>query len=440
MTTADQSTENTAAEVSPGAGPPANAPQGCPHHGLGAQINLFEKAFFQDPHPILARLRREEPIAFNPMVNGYFVTRYNDIHEVLKDPVTFSSTGIVRMGTVLTPEALAILSKGFPQGDNLLITDPPVHTRLRRLLNRGFTPPRVAAQEPQVRAIANNLIDAFIKDGRADLVGQFADILPVLVILTMVGVPAEDMAQIKRWSDDWFELLFHRVPPEAQPPLAESVVAYHRYCYKLIEERRKAPREDLTSYLASAEPDGEALSIPELIAAIGGSLLAAGHETTTGMIASTVWRLLSEPGLWEEIQREPALLNKAIEECLRYECIVISMMRTTTRDVDLGGVHMPKGTDLFLFYLSANRDEDQFPEADRFNIHRAEQPHLGFGRFTHFCLGSTLARLEIEIALKLLLERLPDLRLVPDQTLEYRHNATLRGLKSLLVEWRAPSQ
>jgi cytochrome P450 len=435
MTTTDQSTEN----ASPGAGPEADAPKGCPHQGLGAQINLFEKTFFQDPHPILARLRREEPIAYNPMVNGYFVTRYKDINEVLKDPVTFSSTGIVRMGTVLTPEAIAILSKGFPLGDNVLITDPPVHTRLRRLLNRGFTPARIAAQEPRLRALTNNLIDAFIKDGRADLVGQFADILTVTAILTMVGVPAEDMPQIKRWSDDWFELLFNRVPPEAQPPLAESVVAYHHYCFDLIEQRRKEPREDLTSYLVAAEPDGEALTIPELIATIGGSLLAAGHETTTGMLASTVWRLLSEPGLWGEIQRDPALLDKAMEECLRYECIVMSMMRTTTRDVDLGGVHLPKGTDIFLFYLSANRDEDQFPEANRFNIHREEQAHLGFGRFTHFCLGAPLARLEIKTALKLLLERLPELRLVPDQALEYRHNATLRGLKSLLVEWKAPS-
>jgi cytochrome P450 len=355
----------------------------------------------------------------------------------LKDPARFSSEIMGVYNTELTPEALAILGEGYPMGRHLLAVDPPFHTTLRRLMNRGFTPSRIALQEPRIRALTHELVDAFIGDGRADIVEQLAYPLPVMVILGMVGVPREDMDRIKQWCSDLFALFFSHVPPEAQPAMARSVVEYQRYTVDLIEARRKEPREDLASYLVAAEPGGEALELPDLILSIGGSLVAAGHETTTSLISSSIRFLLSHPQYWEALKKDRSLLPKVLEEIMRYDSISHGMMRLATEDVVLGGVSIPKGARLLLLYMSGNRDEAQFPEADRFDPHRDKQNHLTFGRGIHYCLGAPLGRLEAQIALEVLLERIPEMRLVPDQDFEPTQSFVLRGMKHLRVEWPA---
>lgn len=399
----------------------------------------------EDPHGFLARLRQEEPISFSPVLNAWLVSRYDDVCEVWRDPIRFSSSPMLQTGTQLTAEARAILAdEGFPMGDNplcgpsVLASDPPAHTRLRRLLNRGFTPARVAAVEPHIRQFARELLDGFAADGRAELVSQLATQLPLRVILHLVGAPREDMPRIKRWCEDWFTLLFTHVPPEAQPPLARSVAEYQRYCLELVEARWQAPQDDLVSDLVAAEPGGEVLTMPELIMAIQGSLLASGHETTTSMLSNTLGLLLREPGLWERLQREPALLPRAIEECIRYEGIMVSTFRMTTREVTLGGVTLPQGALVALLHMSANRDAAHFPEPDRFDIHREKQHSLTFGRYAHFCPGAQLARREIQIAIEQLLERMPTLRLAPHHRFEFAQDMAFRKLKSLHVEWRTP--
>ncbi len=391
----------------------------------------------ENPHAYQAYLRKEAPVSYQPTLGMWVVARHDDICEALRDPARFSSEPMGVFATELSPEALAIMAEGHSMGRSLVGQDPPFHTTLRRLLNRGFTPPRIALQEPRIRALTHELVDGFIGDGHADLVEQLAYPLPVRVILGMVGVPREDMELIKQWCNDLFALYFSRVPPAEQPAMCRSMVDYQRYIADLIEKRRKEPREDLASYLVAAEPGGEALDAPDLFMAIGGSLVAAGHETTTSLIAAVVHFLLSHREYWEELQKDRSRIPAVLEEIMRYDSITHGMMRVATEDVVLGGVAIPKGARMLLLYMSGNRDEAQFPDADRFDPRRETQNHLTFGRGIHFCLGATLARLEVQIALEILLERLPEMRLVPEQDIERTSSLVLRGMKHLRVEWPA---
>lgn len=406
----------------------------CPH--LGKEYNHFAGPHLEDPYPFFARLQKEAPVTFNPMLGMWLITRYDDIVEVLSRPASYTSAVLIATGENLSPEARAILGPGPILRDSPLNTDPPVHTRLKRLLQYGFQPARIARLEPRIREITNALIDGFIKDGRVDLVDRFAYPLPVQVILSMMGVPPEDMEQVKRWSSDLFALIFAQVPPEAQPALAHSVVAYRAYCTRLIEQRRQEPQEDLTSYLVHAEPGGEPLTTEELVPLLGGSLLAAGHETTTAQLTMTVKNLLEEPERWRQLLEDRTLIPKAVEECLRLESAASGLARTALEDVVVGGVLLPKGSRLLLLYNAANRDEAQFPEPDSYSLERKSLQHLAFGRGIHFCLGAQLARLELRIALEQLIERIPQMRLVPGQTYEFHQEIVLlRSISHLQVEW-----
>lgn len=406
----------------------------CPH--LGSEYNHFAGPHLDNPFPFFARLRKEAPVTFNPMLGMWLISRFDDISAVLNNPSSYSSASAFASGENLSPETRAILGPGPVLHDNPLNTDPPVHTRLKRLLQRGFIPARVARLEARIRQFANTLIDGFIQDGHADLVERFAYPLPVQVILSMVGVPQEDMAQVKQWSADLFGLIFTQTPPEAQPAMARGVVEYRAYCTRLIEERRRHPQEDLTSDLVRAEPDGEALTTPELVSLLGGSLLAAGHETTSAQIALCVKTLLEQPAHWRMLVEDRTLIPRAIEECMRLEGVAPGQVRTAVQDVVVGGVLLPKGSKLLLLFGSANHDETHYKAPERFELHRENAQHLTFGRGIHYCLGAPLARLELRVALEQLIERIPELRLVPGQDYGYRQEMLiLRAIRNLRVEW-----
>jgi cytochrome P450 len=410
------------------------SPEQCPH--LGREYNHFAGPHLENPYPFFERLRKEAPVTFNPVLGMWLVSRYDDITAVLNNPASFSSARPVFSTDKLTPEARAILGPGPIIHDSLLIMDPPAHTRVKRLVQKGFMPAKVARQEPNIRRYANALIDGFIHEGQVDLVKRFAYPLPVQVILGMVGVPQEDMEKVKRWSTNLFGLMFAEIPSPAQPALARSVVEYRDYCTRLIEQRRRQPQDDLTSDLVHAEIDGEALTVPELISLIGSSLLAAGHETTTAQIALSAKNLLEQPERWRMLREDRALIPKAVEEILRLEGVAPGMVRTATQDVEVGGVLLPKGSRLLLLYGSANHDESFFKDPERFDLQRDNAQHLNFGRGIHFCVGASLARLELRVALELLIERIPDMRLVPGQDYGYRQEIViLRAIRHLQVEW-----
>lgn len=406
----------------------------CPH--LGGEYNPFAGPHLQNPYPFFARLRQEAPVTFSPMLGMWLISRMDDINEVLNNPTSYSSANNLASETELTPEARAILGPGPILTDSPLNTDPPAHTRLRRLLQRGFMPGRVAFQEPRIRHLADALIDGFIHDGQVDLVERFTYPLPMQVILSMVGVPKGDMDRVKRWSDELFALVFSKVAPEEQPALARGVVEYRAYCTELIEQRRREPREDLTSYLVHTEPGGESLTMPELVSLIGGSLIGAGHEASTAQIGLMLRNLLERPELWQQLLKDRTLIPKAVEECIRLEAASPGMVRMALEEVRIGGVALPKGARLLLLYSAANHDERHYTDPERFDFHRPNLHHLGFGRGIHYCLGSHLARLELCVSLERFLERMPGMRLVPGQDYGYHQEMLiLRSFKQLKVEW-----
>ncbi|WP_224371483.1 cytochrome P450 [Hyalangium versicolor] len=413
---------------------PLSADQ-CPH--LGREYNHFAGPHLENPYPFFEQLRKEAPVTFNPMLGMWLISRYDDVISVLNNPTAYSSAGVATTSVDrLTPEAQAILGPGPIIHDSPLNMDPPVHTRMKRLLQRGFTLAKVSRQEERVRQLTNALIDGFIHEGRVDLVQRFTHPLPAQVILNMVGVPQEDVEKVRRWSGSLFGLIFADIPPTVQPAMARDVVEYRNYCTQLIEQRRRQPQEDLTSDLVQAEPDGEALTMPELISLIGGSLLAAGHETTSAQLSIAVKNLLEHPERWQQLREDRTLIPKALEECMRLEGVAPGMVRTAIQDVEVGGVLLPKGSRLFLVYGSANRDEAHFKDPEHFDPHRENMQHLNFSRGIHFCLGAPLARLELRVALEQLIERIPGMRLVPGQDYGYHQEMLiLRAIRQLQVEW-----
>ncbi|MFP2904326.1 cytochrome P450 [Pyxidicoccus sp. 3LFB2] len=405
----------------------------CPH--LGAQYNPFSGPHVDNPHAFYERLRKEEPVTYSPMLGMWLVSRFEDISAVLKDPVRFSNRDMLVSGTHLTDEARALFSQGFDPRHVLLGMDPPEHTRLRRLMNRGFTAQRIHAMAPFIQQRAHELVDTFAGAGHADLVQQLAWPLPAHVILGVMGVPAEDVWKIKRWSADLQQLLFEHVPAHQQVEMARGVRELHQYCVRLIEERRQHPREDLTSYLVAVEDDGAALTLDELVMAIGASMLSAGHESTTALMANT-WKLALEHGLWEQLREDRARVPKFLEEASRYDSVQHAMIRTAREDVVVGGVMIPAGSRLMLLYASGSRDESLCPHAHTLDLTREKAPqHLTYGRGTHFCLGAPLARLQFQIATNVLLDRLPALKLVPHQDHGTWQSIVLRQMKHLRVEW-----
>jgi cytochrome P450 len=415
---------------------PANAPipaEQCPH--LGREYNHFQGPHLENPYPFFKRLREEAPITFNPTLGMWLVSRHSDIIEVLEDTERFSSADAVELGQNLTPEARAILGPGPLVAATPINVDPPAHTRLRRFLQPQFVPPKIARIEPRVRQLANALIDTFIHERRANLVERFFFPFPLQALLTLMGVPLEDMMRIKRWTADFFGLCFAQVPPEAQPAMARGVVEFRAYCRDLVEQRRRQPQDDLISGMVHTQAEGEPLKEEEFHSLIV-SLLGGGHESTAAQLTFLVKHLLLEPERWHKVRENRALIPKFIEEGMRLEGVLAGLIRTVTRDVELGGVLLPKGARLFVLHSSGNHDETQFKDPERFDPGRDNLLHLTFSRGIHFCAGAPFARMELRVALEQLLERLPDLRLVPGQDYGYHQElVTLRSARHLHAEW-----
>jgi cytochrome P450 len=411
-------------------------PGGCPH-GFTAEYNFFAVATLRDPYPVYDRARHEAPIFFSPSLGAWVVSRYDDVCTILKDNRRFSSENLFAAATEFTPEALALLKTGYPQMSTPLDSDPPRHTRLRRFVSRAFTTKRVEALRPAIRSFASELIDGFAREGRVDIVAGLALPLPLRVILRLVGVPDADQAKVKRWCDDWFSLLFTRVPPERQIACVESALEYQRYVVELIRERRESPREDaLSELLATSDEGDDPLSVAELISIVGGSFIAAGHETTTSMIANALLVLLSDTARWEALKNDRSLIPRYLEEAMRFDSTSNGFLRTAKEPVEIAGVKLPAGARVYLLYGSACRDGAHFSNPEHFDPARENlSDQLTFGRGIHYCAGAPLARAEAQITIELLAERLPGLRLVPDQDLRYLPHLAIRGPIQLWVEW-----
>ncbi len=307
--------------------------------------------------------------------------------------------------------------------------------RFRTPLNQAFVPARLKSMEGTIRTVAHRLVDTFFKEGQSDLIASFAGPLPQEIILRLYGIPQADLAQCKRWSDDSHALIASPLSSERQVECAQSLVAFHKYMAALAERRSGNPGEDVVSCLLTVHYDEEQpLSRAEMVATLAGVLLS-GHETTTNLIGTAVYLLLSQPQRWQRVCRHPEDIPAAIEEALRFDAAVPTFYRTALQEARVGGVTIPAGDLLLLVYASANRDEARFANAEQFDLQRSPNQHLGFGHGVHFCVGAPLARIEGRIAVEVLSQRLPQLCLQPHQHISYAPNLMFRGLTQLSVAW-----
>jgi cytochrome P450 len=307
---------------------------------------------------------------------------------------------------------------------------------VRRLANVAFTPRRVAVMEQFIRDLTVRFVSDRLASGRADLIRDLAWELPALVIFRVLGIPDDDVARVKAGAESRLLFMWGRPTEAEQIQLAHSMAAFWRYAEALVADRAREPRDDFTSDLILArDQDAPALTLPEVTTIVYG-LLLAGHETTTGLLGNSFRQLLTERHAWDEICRDPTLIPNAIEEVLRLDSSVITWRRKTTQAVEIGGVSVPANANVLLLLGAANRDPAVFDNPNRFDIHRANaKDHLSFGHGAHFCLGAPLGRLEARVVLEEVSARLPQLRLVPGQTLRFQPNTSFRGPLSLLVEW-----
>lgn len=407
---------------------------------------LFSPEVRLNPYPLYQQLRAQQPVLFAPDLGIWSVFRYEDVKTVLSNHGLFSSQFGGQQGQQgqqasgknggsgqqaagdQSPMAEAGAGEAARRGSPLITTDPPRHTDLRMLVNKAFTPRAVAALEPRIEEIANELIDKVVDTGEIDLVQDFSYPLPVIVIAEMLGIPPADRDTFKHWSDEVVASADNVVGGSTNSSQAhQEMNAYFR---DIIAERRQNPQNDLISALLAAEIDNQHLDEADILS-LCWLLLVAGNETTTNLISNAVRTLLEHPEAMAEVRAHPDLLPGAIEEALRYRSPVQAMFRMAKEDVEMRGQTIPAGSRVVAWIGSANHDEDKFPNAETFDIHRTPNQHIAFGHGVHFCLGAPLARLEAKVALSAVLRRLPDLARVDDAPLQPARGFIVHGVTSL---------
>jgi len=408
---------------------------------MDQKYDLYSAEFRKHAHEVYAYMRKEDPVLQQPGINGktpiWFVTRYTDVEKVLLD-----SDHFVRDASLaFTPEEMVAFNEGSdPRIDaminnHVLNRDGETHHRLRSLVSKAFTPRVVASMRPRIEAIAQELLDQVVDKGEMDLVGEYAFPLPIIVIAELLGIPVEDRGKFRLWSN---AVVAPALTPEAQEESKRLLYELADYMEKLVRERRINPGKDLLSGLILAEEAGDRLDESELFSMLT-LLVVAGHETTVTLIGNAVLALLQNPDQLGMFIREPSLSGQAVEELLRYDSPVDrALVRFVAEDVELGGKSLKRGDFIIVILGSANRDEQNFECPHDLNLSRQKNPHLAFGKGSHYCLGAPLARLEGEIALRTLFQRLPNLCLaVPAEDLVWRQVPLFRSLVQLPVRWES---
>jgi cytochrome P450 family 142 subfamily A polypeptide 1 len=394
-----------------------------PRHPTEPEIRLLDGHFYAgDPHRHFRWMREHAPLYRDESSGVWGVALHEDILRVSRDPETFCSRGSSR------PDAPAIPS--------MINMDDPDHRRRRNLVNKGLTPRRVLDHEPKVRGICAELIGRVAPRGHCDFVREIAAPLPMIVIGDMLGVEPEDRDVLLRWSDDLIAATSATASPAVADAGARAFTEYADYAQRVIRDRRSRPRDDMMSVLVHAEIDGERLDDEEILQE-GLLILVGGDETTRHVISGGMEALLRNPDERRRLAADPRLLPTAVEEMLRWVTPIQNMNRTATRDVELRGQRVREGDKLLLLYPSANRDERAFDDPFRFDVAREPNDHVAFGYGAHFCLGASLARLELRVMFEELLRRLPDLALESDAPLPLRPSNFIVGLETMPVIFSA---
>jgi len=398
-----------------------------------SDIDLFDPATQEDWFPTYRRLRDEQPVYRMPGTNIHVVTRYDDVLYVLRHQELFPTGS----GSTRTAAAREVYeTKGWAR-ITPLSTNPPDHRNYRELVDGFFDAKGSLHWQPIIEATIADLLDDMEAAGSADYVEAFALPLPVRVITRVLGFPATDIPQLKAWSSAWVLPFSGPLTPDQEVWVAEQVVEFQQYIHHHIQAKRAEPGDDVLSSLVDARFGGDRpLSDHEIITIID-HLYIGGNETTTFALTSALWLLLREPGLYARVRADRSLVEPFIEEALRMESPTQGLYRAVAVDTAIGGVPVPAGATLHIRYGAANRDERMFPDPDTVHLDRANvRRHMAFSLGEHHCPGSGLSRLEQQLALNAVLDRLPDLRLAEGRN-DFRHlpGFVLRALNELHIDW-----
>lgn len=407
--------------------------------------NLMQDETRECPFSYFQAIRQEQPVYFMPELGMYYVSRYDDIRFIKKNPQLFSNNiyefGADR-GTSRTIAETYRAENGWARVSTLQRTDPPVHTAYRKLINHAFTVKRIRTMTSYIETCVNDLIDGFIERGECDFVWDFAVPLPCTVIADQLGVPRDKIWQLKKWSDAMLAPGGGFVDDDAAVDCAKLVVEAQHFFASVIEARRSKPADDIITELVQQEIEDPStgqsrpLTMPELQDLLD-QLLTGGNETTTNAIGSALMLLLERPQAIRAMRDDPKLIRNFIEESLRFETPVLHLFRVATQDTEVAGVKIAKGSTLAIGYASANRDEAVFDESEAFDIARSKAgAHLAFGSGPHHCPGAALARQEMYSAFVILLNRLDNITLSsPEESLQHVPSSFLRGLTSLPIKF-----
>ncbi|HEU4766339.1 MAG TPA: cytochrome P450 [Pyrinomonadaceae bacterium] len=404
-----------------------------------APFDPFHPDFLEDPYRFYATYREADPVHWGlppePMAPGcWYIMRHDDARFALDDP-----RFCVEIASAIPPEFLPPIPEAFrpffeQTGDWFLFRDPPDHTRLRRLVSGALTRRQVEQLEPRIRQVANDLLDRAGDAQQLDAIGDYAASLPVIIIADLLGMPLDNREQLHRWSKAILAGMNLRQSEEAPRLLAEATTAvqeFSAHLRQLFAEKRSRPDEHLMSRLINVADAGDQLSDRELVATCI-MLFFAGHETTVNLLGNGLLALLKNPDQLALLRQRPELINSAVEEMARYDSSGQMTFRFATEDVELRGKRIGRGEPIAVVMGAANRDPNVFPDPDKFDITRQDNPHIAFGSGRHHCLGASLARMEARISITALLERMPEIRLLREKQ-EWNRSIGLRGLATLPV-------
>jgi cytochrome P450 len=381
----------------------------------------------ENPFPFYAFLRRHRPVIWLEALQAWAISRYQDVDFAIRNPQIFSSAKWLG-------QSIGDLNP-VPEVPWMIETDPPDHSRLRKLVSKAFTPRTVSLLEPRIRAIAEELLAPLRADGEFDFVREFSSTLPVIVIAEMLGVEPNHRADFRRWSDNVVRGTSRPSSETERAAIRLTNGEMRAYFEAAIAQRRKEPRSDLLTALVQAEEDRQVLTSDEVLA-MALLLLLAGNETTMNLLGNTMLALLAHPDALGAVRLDRSVVPQLIEEVLRYDSPVQMVFRRTTRAVELGGTTIPAQAAVFVLLGSANRDEATFPEPDRFDPQRDASEHLAFGFGTHYCLGAGLARLEAKVALEEFLYSCPPF-VGETERVERIRSLIVRGPRTLPLRFAA---